>query len=200
MSRLPSKYCQAASQLQSSVCFLYCRGKRKRKRKKEKKVKIKKSEKSSVLCTAKWLVLVSLYMGVRLWQLKIKQYCPCRKADFPFLLSVVLLLPFLSHREVRSQPPKEKRNRPGKNCCLEAFVHFPASFLRVSRHAQHMTFPWTSSEKSGKGTFCSLSASSTKAARLGLNSFTGVFCYCNVEKAFACSMQESVSPTAFWIL
>lgn len=165
----------------------------KKERKKRKEVKIKKSEKSSSLCTAKWLVLVSLYMGMRLWQLKIKQYCPCRKADFPFLLSVVLLLPFLSHREVKSQLLKEKRNRPGKNSCLEAFLHFPASFLWVSIPAQHMTFPWTSSKKSGEGAFCSLPATSTKAASLGLNSFTGVFLYCSVEKAFACSMQESVS-------
>lgn len=137
---------------------------------------------------------------MRLWQLKIKQYCPCREAKLPFLLSVVLLLPSFSfHWEVKIQLPKEKRNRPGKNSCLEASLHFPASLLQASGPAKHMTFPRTSSEKPEKDAFCDLSATSTKAANLGLNSFMRFFCFSSVKKAFVSSMQESVSLSTSWM-
>lgn len=136
---------------------------------------------------------------MRLWHLKIKQYFPYK--DLPFLLSVVLLFPSLSfHQKVTIQPPKEKRNSPGKNSCVEASFHFPASLLQPSRPAKHMMFLQIRCEKTEKDAFCHLSATGTASATLGLNSFISLFSYCSVEKAFSFSVQESVFlSTTSWM-
>lgn len=137
---------------------------------------------------------------MRLWHLKIKQYFPYK--DLPFLLSVVLLFPSLSfHQKVTIQPPKKKRNSPGKNSCVEASFHFPASLLQPSRPAKHMMFLQIRCEKTEKDAFCHLSATGTASATLGLNSFISLFSYCSVEKAFSflCRSLYSFQPPLGWI-
>jgi len=149
------------------------------------------------------VVLVSLYMGMRLWQFKIKQYRSCRETDLTFLLSVILLLPSILPSSVR----RWRFNTPGRReiglvetAAWKLLFIFQLLFCRPADLQTTWCVHRPALRNQGKMPAIGLSATSTKAVSWGLNNFMGNFCFCSVEKAFSSSVRECISlSTTSWI-